>query len=178
MACALVLCTCAWAQGGGWAAVEGIPPGATVKVERLRAKTITGMLTGASASGIDVRTSSGATHHLGQKRIKKVYLVGKGYKVRDGLIGAAAGAAAGAVAGYAVAFDGYDYNEHTGLPYHQDSRPAGIALGGLLGAVIGSAIGAIIGPGRSKTLVYSGTPSATAGTLDAAGGPPAPPGPR
>lgn len=154
IACALAVCTCAWAQGGGWAAVEGIAPGSTVKVELSRAKTVTGMLTGASASGMEVQTSEGATRHLDRAQIKKVYLVGKFRKLRDGLIGSGAGAAGGAALGYALGFDGYDYNGHTGLPYHADRRASTAALGALVIGAIGAAVGALIGSRRSKALVY------------------------
>lgn len=153
---ALLLCTCALAQGGGWAAVQGVSPGSRIEVRLTppKAVNVKGVLVSVSGTGLDVQNSNGSVRHVARARIAKVYLVGKAHKLRDGLIGAAAGGATGAVLGYAVAFDGYDYNGHTGLPYHEDNRAAGAAVGALAIGTVGAAIGAVIGLRHKKTLVY------------------------
>lgn len=152
----LMFCTCAVAQGGGWAAVQGIPSGSRVKVQLSRAATVKGILVGVSASGMDVQTRDGATRHLDKEQITKVYLVGKSRELRDALIGGGIGGVGGVVLGLAV---------YTGCcTYYTDfvpqSRPLskaaatavyGMAIGGA-GAIIGAVIGRIAG--RSKTLIY------------------------
>lgn len=168
---ALALCSGALAQGGGWAAVEGIAPGARVEARLSPPATVQGVVASVSASGIAVQKPDGSVKHIARAQIAKIYLVAKSHKLRDGLIGAGAGAAAGAAAGYAVAFNGY--SDYHAPPVRVDRRAAGAALGALLVGAIGAAIGALVGLHRSETLVYRRAPSATGKT---AGGIRHPPG--
>lgn len=152
IACAAAFCGIAAAQGGGWAAIEGISPGSRVEVRLSPHGTAKGTIATVSASGMDIEKSNGSIRHIARAQIAKVYLVGKSHRLRGGLIGAAAGGAAGAVFGYAVAFNGYNDDLHP--PVRVDRRAAWAALGALVIGAVGAVIGAVIGSRRSKTLVY------------------------
>ncbi|MGH9507291.1 MAG: hypothetical protein ACRD13_10240 [Terriglobales bacterium] len=147
---ALALCTCAVAQGGGWAAVRGIPPGSRVEVQLARAKGVKGMLIEASASGMEVQTSDGSTRRLDRRQITKVYLIRRAHKLRDGLIGAGAGSAGGAALGSAKLAKSYD----TSFGQVRINRAPEFAAEALVGAAVGAVIGAVIGSRHAKTLVY------------------------
>lgn len=147
---ALAYCTCAVAQGGGWAAVQGIAPGSRVEVQLARAKGVKGMLIEASASGMDVQTANSSTRHLNRGQIAKVYLIGNAHKLRDGLIGAGAGFGAGAVAGYRRL---PEYSDDSTGPVRNNRAGAAVYVGALVG-VAGAVIGAVIGSHHAKTLVY------------------------
>ncbi|MGH9507290.1 MAG: hypothetical protein ACRD13_10235, partial [Terriglobales bacterium] len=150
---ALALCTCAVAQGGGWAAVRGIPPGSRVKVQLLRAKGVKGMLVEASASGMEVQTANGSTRPLDRRQIAKVYLIGKARKLRDGLIGAGT-ASVGGVALVLAAYNPQDGESCLSpcVPARPWSTAAVAALYGAAIGAIGAVIGAVIGSHHAKTL--------------------------
>lgn len=147
---ALAFCTCAVAQGGGWAAVRGIPPGSRVEVQLARAKGVKGMLIEASASGMEVQTANSSTRHLNRGQITKVYLIGNAHKLRDGLIGAGAGSADGAALGSATLAKSYD----TSFGQVRINRAPEFAAEALASAAVGAVIGAVIGSHHAKTLVY------------------------
>ncbi|MGH9507438.1 MAG: hypothetical protein ACRD13_10985 [Terriglobales bacterium] len=144
---ALAFCTCAMAQGGGWAAVRGIAPGSRVEVELARAKAVKGMLVDASASGMEVQESNGSTRRLGRGRITKVYLIGKAHKLRGGVIGAGAGGGSALLLYMAG---------HCTPAYSSDGCTSRwwYVLVGAAFAAVGAAVGAVIGSHHSRTLVY------------------------
>ncbi|MGH9535721.1 MAG: hypothetical protein ACRD2E_12780 [Terriglobales bacterium] len=157
---ALVFCTCGLAQGGGWAAVQGIAPGTQVKVHLSRAKAVQGMLVGVSPSGMEVQTSKGLVRELDRSRITRVYLVGKAHKLRDGLIGAGAGGAGGVVlvlaAVHPLSKNGYFESDCSSrLPCNYPwTKAQDAALAGAVFSGLAAAIGAVIGSHHPKTLVY------------------------
>lgn len=163
----LALCTCALAQGGGWAAVQGIPAGSRIEVRLSPPAKVKGRLLSATASGLDVQGSHSSIRHLARARVAEVYLIGNAHKLRGALIGFGAGAAAGAVFGFATAIDGYAGDGPGGLPIHEDRRAEAAAAFGLIAGAIGAAIGAAIGLRRSRTLVFSRGSSSPAATLPA-----------
>ena len=172
---ALAFCSGALAQAGGWAAVEGIAPGARVEVRLSPPATVQGVVASVSASGIAVQKPDGSVRHIARAQIAKIYLAAKSHKLRDGLIGAGAGAAGGVALGLTVYNGGAcctDYYPNS--QPHPVSKAAATALYGAAIAAIGAVIGSLIGLHRSKTLVYRRAPSATGKT--AGGGVRYPPG--
>lgn len=157
---ALVLCTCALAQGGGWAAVQGIAPGTQVKVHLSRAKAVQGMLVGVSPSGMEVQTSKGLVRDLDRNRITRVYLVGKAHKLHDSLVAAGYGGAGGIVL-VLLAYHPLPDNEvfqsncRSMLPCSYPWSKAKLAaIDGAVLSGFAAAVGAVIGSHHPKTLVY------------------------
>lgn len=160
---ALAFCSGALAQTGGWAAVEGIAPGARVEVRLSPPATVQGVVASVSASGLVVQKPGGAVRHIARARIAKVYLVAKSHKLRDALIGAGLGGAGGAVYGYRRL---PKYSDSFAAPV-PNNRVGSAAYFALLVGAIGAAIGALIGLHGSKTLVYR---RASSGAGKTAGG--------
>ena len=158
---ALAFCSGALAQAGGWAAVEGIAPGARVEVRLSPPATVRGVVASVSASGVAVRRPGGSVQDIARAKIAKIYLVAKSHPLRDGLIGAGVGAAGGVALGLTVYNGGAcctDYYPNS--QPHPVSKAAATALYAAAIAAVGAAIGALIGLHHSKTLVYRRAPSA------------------
>lgn len=163
---ALVLCTCAAAQGGGWAAVQGISPGSRVEVRLSPPRTVKGTLVSVSTSGMEVQTTDGATRYLDAGQVTRVYLVGESHKLRDGLVGAGGGFAFGFIYDYANT-QKYESTSCCGLV--PNPRTSASFEVGALCAAIGAAVGAVIGLRHGKTLVYRREPGRDPGGRQSAG---------
>lgn len=162
----LAVCTCAVAQGsaqgGGWAAVEGIAPGAQVEVRLAPHGTAKGAVASVSGSGVDIQNANGSIRQIPKAQIAKLYLVGKSHKLRDGLTGVGILGGAGAVFGYTRPFP-YSYTYPlNGFPVPHDERPYRTAAFGLMAGAAGAVLGVIIGSHHPKTLVYSAAGQASA----------------
>lgn len=152
IACASAFCGIAAAQGGGWAAVEGITPESTVQIRRLRAATVKGTFISASSSGVKLQTSDGSTRNIDRRRIARVYLLKKSQKLRDGLIGAGIGFASGFALGYMKTAK----YESTPTGPAPNNRAGSGAIAGTFLAAVGAAIGVVVGriKGPSRALIY------------------------
>ncbi|MGH9491646.1 MAG: hypothetical protein ACRD17_14125 [Terriglobales bacterium] len=160
LCCALALCTCAAAQSGSWAAVQGLAPGSPVESRLASGVKLKGKLLSVSASGMDLRTSQ-AIRYISRTRVRTLFLAGRTHKLRNAWVGFAIGEAGGAFVG------AINDNGDCGPPpppadsygYNPCQRIAGAAAVGAVFGLFGAAAGALTGLVRShRVLVYQRGP--------------------